>query len=77
MAAVEAWFLGGPVDGRMMLVETTAAGILPAVVRMPQAGLYVGASECAMPVVAHLYAQSERWDDVQVYSYQGIDEASR
>ncbi|MEG3635217.1 hypothetical protein [Micromonospora palythoicola] len=75
MAAVEAWFLGGPVDGRLMLVETTAAGILPAVVRMPHAGMYVGSSESAAPVVGHLYAQSDRWDDVQVYSYQGIDEA--
>ncbi|WP_223165727.1 hypothetical protein [Micromonospora maris] len=58
-----------------MPVETTAAGVLPAVVRMPQAGMYVGASESAAPVLEHLYAQSDRWDDVQVYSYQGIAEA--
>ncbi|WP_431728059.1 hypothetical protein [Verrucosispora sp. TAA-831] len=75
MAVVEAWFIGGPVDGRIMPVETTAAGTLPAVVRMPQAGMYVGASESAAPVVEHLYAQSDRWDGVQVYSYQGFDEA--
>ena len=75
VAAVEAWFLGGPVNGRMMLVETTAAGTLPTVVRTLQAGLYDGASEFAAPVVEHIYAQNDRWDDVQMYSYQGMDEA--
>jgi hypothetical protein len=49
VAAVEAWFLGGPIDGRLMAVETTVDGNLPEVVRLPQTGMYVGTADVARP----------------------------
>ncbi|PWU61858.1 hypothetical protein DLE60_03410 [Micromonospora globispora] len=74
MTAVEAWFLGGPIDGRLMPVETTVEGDLPEVVRMPQGGLYVSASEVAASA-EHVYVLGDRFDDIHVYRYQRTDEA--
>ena len=47
MAAGEAWFLGGPVDGRLMPVEVAADGSPSAVVKLSQTGVYVGAARPA------------------------------
>ncbi|MDZ5447080.1 hypothetical protein U2F26_30915 [Micromonospora sp. 4G57] len=66
-AAVEAWFLGGPVDGRLMPVKTTGEGTPPEVVRMAQDGLYAGA---AVPPTEHVYVLAERVDDIQVYRHR-------
>lgn len=70
MAAVEAWFLGGPVDGRLMPVEVTAEGSPPAVVRLPQTGFYVGASDVGATAVEHVYVLTDRLDDTEVYQYR-------
>ncbi|WP_433288452.1 hypothetical protein [Micromonospora sp. CA-244673] len=70
MVAVEAWFRGGPVDGRLMPVEVNADGNPPAVVKLPQAGSYVGASDVAAPAVEHVYVLVDRFDDVEVYQHQ-------
>ncbi|MFU8876331.1 hypothetical protein [Micromonospora sp. SL4-19] len=70
MAAVDAWFLGGPVDGRLMPVEVTADGGPPAVVELPQTGYYIGASDIAGPTVEHVYVLVERLDGTDVYQYQ-------
>ncbi|RNM00999.1 hypothetical protein EFE23_03715 [Micromonospora solifontis] len=70
MAAVEAWFLGGPVDGRLMPVEVAADGSPPAVVKLPQTGLYVGAGDVAAPAVEHVYLHAGRLDGTEVYQYQ-------
>ncbi|MGN9807098.1 hypothetical protein [Micromonospora sp. L32] len=70
MAAVEAWFLGGPVDGRLMPVEVTADGSPPTVVRLPQTGFYVGSSDLAEPPVEYVYVLADRLDDTEVYQYQ-------
>ncbi|MEV5768635.1 hypothetical protein AB0L34_29275 [Micromonospora sp. NPDC052213] len=70
MAAVDARFLGGPVDGRLMPVEVAADGSPPAVVKLPQTGFYVGASDAAAPVVEHAYVLAGRVDDTDVYQYQ-------
>lgn len=70
MAAVEAWFLGGPVDGRLMPVEVTVDGSPPAVLRLPEAGFYVGASHHPAPAVEHVYVLAERIDVTEVYRYQ-------
>ncbi|PWU48915.1 hypothetical protein DLJ46_10760 [Micromonospora globispora] len=70
MAAVEAWFLAGPVDRRLMPVEVTADGSPPAVVNLPQAGFYVGASGIAAPPVEHVYVLADRRDGIEVYQYQ-------
>lgn len=70
MAAVEAWFLGGPVDGRLMPVEVAKDGSPPAVVKLLQSGLYVGANDVAEPTVEHVYVLADRVDDVEVYQYR-------
>ncbi|MET8349472.1 hypothetical protein [Micromonospora sp. NPDC005206] len=70
MAAVEAWFLGGPVDGRLMPVEVTADGSPPAVVKLPQTGIYVGPSDFPTPTVEQVYVLADRFDDVEVYQYR-------
>ncbi|MEU4477808.1 hypothetical protein AB0F68_07035 [Micromonospora sp. NPDC023966] len=70
MVAVEAWFRGGPVDGRLMPVEVAADGRPPAVVKLPQTGSYVGASDVATPAVEHVYILDDRIDDVEVYQYR-------
>ena len=70
VAAIEAWFLGGPVDGRLMPVEVAADGSSPAVVKLSQTDSYVGASDVAAPALEHVYALVDRFDDVEVYQYQ-------
>lgn len=70
MAAVEAWFLGGPVDGRLIPVEVTTDGSPPAVVKLPQAGFYLGAGDIAAPAVEHVYVLTDRLDDIEVYQYR-------
>ncbi|MFG3604853.1 hypothetical protein [Micromonospora chersina] len=55
MAVVEAWFLGGPVDGRLMPVEVTADGSPPTLVKLPQNGFHVGAFDVPVAVVEHVY----------------------
>lgn len=70
MAAVEAWFLGGPVDGRLMPVEVTTEGSPPVVVKLPQTGFYVGTGEVAAPSVEHVYVHVDRLDELEVYQYR-------
>ncbi|MFI2651793.1 hypothetical protein [Micromonospora fulviviridis] len=70
MVAVEAWFHGGPVDGRLMPVEVAADGSPPAVVKLLQTGSYVGASDVAAPAVEHVYVFVDRIEDVEVYQHQ-------
>lgn len=70
MAAVEAWFLGGPVDGRLTAVEVTADGSPPTVVKLPQAGFYVGAQDVRVPAVEHVYVLADALDDTQIYQYR-------
>ncbi|MFI7283442.1 hypothetical protein ACIBOV_24585 [Micromonospora chersina] len=70
MAAVEAWFLGGPVDGRLMPVEVSADGSPPAAVKLPQTGFYLGTSNIPAPAAEHVYVLADRLDGVEVYQYQ-------
>lgn len=44
MPAVEAWFLGGRVDGRLAPVDVGEVGTLPQVVLLLQTGFYIGAA---------------------------------
>jgi hypothetical protein len=75
VAAAEAWFLGGPIDGRLMAVEMTAEGSLPEVVMLPQTGLYVDVDSVPTAAVEHVYVLAEWMDDVEVYQYRqmGLD----
>jgi hypothetical protein len=70
VAAVDAWFLGGPVDGRMMAVETAVDGSLPKVVRLSQTGMYVETADAAAPFIEHVYVLADRLDGVEVYQYR-------
>lgn len=72
MMAVEAWLLDGPADGRFLAVETTAEGEMPEMVRLPEAGVYVGASDVPAPVVEHIYKRSDDLDGQVVYRYVGV-----
>lgn len=69
MTAIEAWLLGGPADGRIMTVELTADGEVPHLLRLPQSGVYVGASDVAAPAVEHLYVRSSDIDGQVAYQY--------
>lgn len=69
MTAVEAWLLGGPADGRIAAVELTADAQIPRLIRLPQTGLYVGASDQPAPVVEHIYVRSDDIDEQVVYQY--------
>ncbi|MGW5667372.1 hypothetical protein [Micromonospora sp. NPDC003776] len=70
MAAVEAWFLGGPVDGRRMLMKLGADGCPPAVAKLPQTGFYVGSSDVAAPAVEHVHVLADRLHDTEMYQHQ-------
>jgi hypothetical protein len=69
MPAIEAWFEDGPVDGRVMAVETGPDGRLPEVVRLPQTGVFVGVADEPAPTVVHVYPKAEPVDDWPVYRY--------
>ena len=70
MTAVEAWFLGGPVDGRFMAVETIAGEGLPDVVRLPESGVYVGTGDRSAPTVEHIYVRADGPDEDLIYEYR-------
>lgn len=70
VAAAEAWFLGGPVDGRPMAVETTVGGQLPEVVTLPEIGVYVGSADVPAPTVKHLYVRADGPDRDPRYEYR-------
>ncbi|SCG34146.1 hypothetical protein GA0070613_6473 [Micromonospora inositola] len=53
-----------------MPVETTADGNPPTVVKLPQTGFYLGASDVAAPAVEHVYVLADSRDDIEVYQYQ-------
>jgi hypothetical protein len=77
MAAVEVWFEGGPVAGRYKLVEASADGRLPAVVVLPQRGVYVGSSDDPAPAVEHRYVLVEDSFTEMTYRYEGCVELPR
>ncbi|SIM48130.1 hypothetical protein [Micromonospora cremea] len=54
-----------------MAVEAAAAGLLPDVVRVPQTGMYVGASDVPAPAVEHLYGRVGELAGEVVYQYRG------
>lgn len=62
--------MGGPADGRIMAVELTASGDIPQVVRLPQAGVYVGDSDVPAPVVEHIYLRVEGIEGQVSYQYR-------
>lgn len=71
VAVVEAWLVDGPADGRFLVVELTAAGLIPETVRLPQTGVYVGVSDVPAPLSEHLYARANDMGDQVVYQYVG------
>jgi hypothetical protein len=57
VAGVEATFEGGPVDGRIMAVETAGPSLLPAVVVLPQTGVHFGSGDQPEPTREHRYVR--------------------
>ncbi|QGN49819.1 hypothetical protein GKC29_25335 [Micromonospora sp. WMMC415] len=74
MPAVEAWFLGGPADGRLAPIEVGEAGELPQVVLLLQTGFYIGAEDQPRPPVEHRYVRDPVEDSPPVYRYDGADD---
>ncbi len=74
MGAVEVWFEGGPVAGRYMPVEAAADGRFPAVVVLPQRGVFVGSSDDPAPAVEHRYVLVEDSFTQVTYRYEGYVE---
>lgn len=71
MAAVEAWFWGGPIDGRIMAVEVPdASGEPPATVELRQSGYYLGAGDAQAVALEHVHVLADRFDGLAVYRYQ-------
>ncbi|WP_406040658.1 hypothetical protein OG799_32105 [Micromonospora sp. NBC_00898] len=54
-----------------MTVETTGEKLLPDVVKLPQTGIYVGASDVPVPAVEHLYVRVDGPVDEVIYGYRG------
>ncbi|MFI5489190.1 hypothetical protein [Micromonospora echinaurantiaca] len=71
MPAIEAWFLGGPADGRLAPVEVDAAGTLPQVVLLRQNGFYIGAADHPSHPIEHRYVRDDAQDRPPVYRYAG------
>lgn len=71
MVAVEAWFEGGPMAGRRLPVEVAADGGLPAVVILPQTGVYVGTGDVPAPAVEHRYVLVANSSLEVIYRYDG------
>lgn len=71
VAAVEAWFEGGPVAGRRVPVEVAADGGLPPVVMLPQTGVYVGSGDVPAPAVEHRYVLAADASLEVIYRYAG------
>ena len=71
MPAVEAWFVGGPIDGRIMPVETGADGSLPQAVDLPQTGVYVGATDQASTVIHYRYVRKGTDGGPPTFRYAG------
>lgn len=70
VAVLEAWLLGGPVDGRLMPVEVTADCSPPTAVKLPQTGFQVGAQDVPAPAVEHVYVLADALDDTHIYRYR-------
>ncbi|MFF4940731.1 hypothetical protein [Micromonospora sp. NPDC000729] len=71
MAAVEAWFWGGPADGRIMPVEISdASGEPPATVELRQSGFYLGTGDAETLTLEHVYVLADPVDGLAVYRYQ-------
>ncbi|MBQ0896220.1 hypothetical protein KBX37_24520 [Micromonospora sp. U56] len=74
MPAVEAWFLGGPVDGRLAPVEVDETGAPPRTLLLTQSGYYIGAADQPNQPVEHQYVRDELEDLPPVYRYVGRDD---
>jgi hypothetical protein len=72
MTALDAWFLGGPIDGRIMLVETSVDGRVPNAVRVPQSGLHLERGDAALPTLEHLYLLLDEAEEPVTYRYCSI-----
>ncbi|GAA4734333.1 hypothetical protein [Phytohabitans rumicis] len=68
--AVEVWLLGGPVDGRIQLVELDTTGSLPVTVVLPQTGSYLGTVDGPAHRVDHVYRRTDDIDGLPVYQYE-------
>ncbi|MGK5741528.1 hypothetical protein [Micromonospora sp. URMC 103] len=71
MPAVEAWFLGGPVDGRLTPIEVDESGLLPEEVVLPQTGVYVGASDGPASTRHFRYVRHDDDSDPPTFHYAG------
>ncbi|MFG1833605.1 hypothetical protein [Micromonospora chersina] len=75
MGAFEVWFADGPVDGRIMTVETDVYGALPEIVCLPEVGVYIGANDDPAPKVEHRYRLTRDGDSNVTYQYWHSTEA--
>ena len=72
MTVIEVWLLGGPADGRLMPVETSDQQRPPAVIDLPQTGVYVGSSDQPTPAVTHRYLLEDTSEEPVTYRYGGV-----
>ena len=71
MPAQEAWFLGGPIDGRVAPVEVDHAGSLPPYLLLLQSGAYIGSDIQPTSPVEHHYVREGPETDPPIYLYIG------
>ena len=69
MVAREVWLIGGPADGRMMLVEVDQPTGPPRLLRRDEAGVFIGADDQPSDRLVHVYRQDGEVDDVPAYRY--------
>jgi sugar lactone lactonase YvrE len=69
VAIEEAWLVGGPADGRLMMIEREAGGGLPDGLTLDQAGVFVGSADLPVRRVVHRYARDQSIDGLATCRY--------
>ncbi|MCO1597090.1 hypothetical protein M8C17_18195 [Micromonospora sp. RHAY321] len=61
MPAIEAWLIGGPVDGRTTPIEVDEDGSLPQAILLLQAGAYLGGRDHPSPPIQRYFRCDDSW----------------
>ena len=69
MAIVEAWFLGGPADGKLMPVEVDGNGSAPSTIKLTEAGYYLGTRDSPAQALDHIYILVDDLGSTRLYRY--------
>jgi hypothetical protein len=69
VAAQEALLIGGPVDGRIMIIEEIGTTGLPPVLQLDQTGVHVGVIDQQAPRLVYAYVRGADLDGLPTYHH--------